>query len=106
MKTRFVKLSEYVAILFLEFINSLVGFLLVEFMGFVNIFCKTNRHDIIIIRRDRIGDFILWMGCAQQLRNFYRDRHITLICSSFNLSIVNTTKIFDEVKLPCTNQLH
>lgn len=58
-----------------------------------------GQYDIIFIRRDMIGDFIIWLGCAQRLRKYYGKRKFTLICSSFNFSLAKACGVFDELIL-------
>ncbi|MBE5789078.1 MAG: glycosyltransferase family 9 protein [Clostridiales bacterium] len=55
------------------------------------------RHDIIFIRRDRIGDFILWLGCAQRIIEQNKGRKITLICNQYTTEIAEQLGIFDTV---------
>lgn len=58
---------------------------------------KIIRKNIIILRLDNIGDFILWIESAREIKNFYPKNKIIFICSSTIYSLAKSTKIFDQV---------
>lgn len=58
---------------------------------------KRERHDIVILRLDRIGDFVIWLSAAKRIRLFYLDRKITLICMPCNVEIAKSVGCFDCV---------
>lgn len=55
------------------------------------------RHDIIFVRRDRIGDFILWLGCAQKIIQQNEGHRFTLICGQFTAEIAEKLGIFEDI---------
>lgn len=52
---------------------------------------------IAIIRTDLIGDFLLWLNSAKQIREHYPNSHITLICNQIYADLANNINYFDEV---------
>ncbi len=62
----------------------------------VNYFSHRKR-DVILVRLDRLGDYILWQECARQISDYFCDKKITLICSSGNVEIASESQIFDEI---------
>ncbi|WP_300620554.1 glycosyltransferase family 9 protein [uncultured Fusobacterium sp.] len=58
---------------------------------------KKEKRDIIIIRTDGIGDFILWINSAERLRRFYKDKKITLITTNENRELAELINCFDEI---------
>lgn len=53
--------------------------------------------DIILVRTDRIGDFIIWLGVAKQFKSYFQGRKITLICLEMNKEIALNSGCFDKV---------
>ncbi|MGL5963176.1 MAG: glycosyltransferase family 9 protein [Fusobacteriaceae bacterium] len=72
---------------------------------FHSIFYKTiklkkedfEKKEIIIVKIDLIGDFIIWLSSAEILRKKYINKKITLICSSSNVEIAKKSNFFNEV---------
>ena len=64
-----------------------------------------RKYQTIIIRRDRIGDFIIWLGCIQKYRTLYPDQNITLICSKSNYGIAKLSGVFDRIIILERNQI-
>jgi ADP-heptose:LPS heptosyltransferase len=62
-------------------------------------------HDIVVIRLDAIGDFILWLDAARQLRDLYIGRRITLVANSDWAPLASQMRYFDEV-IPVSPQLY
>lgn len=52
---------------------------------------------VAIIRTDLIGDFLLWLNSAKQIREHYPNSHITLICNQIYADLANNINYFDEV---------
>ena len=63
----------------------------------VLVFLFPKNRDIVIFRRDRLGDFVLWLGSAKQLREYYSGRNITLVCQSLNYEIAEKSGFFDQI---------
>lgn len=63
------------------------------------LFEKKNKKntDIVIVRVDAIGDFILWIPSAQKIKELYFDRKIILICSQVVGELARSTDLFDEI---------
>ena len=73
-------------------------------MLFAKIINKINKHypvmyDIIIVRRDRLGDFVLWMGCAQKIRECFPEKSICLVCSRYNYEIARLSGLFTHIEV-------
>lgn len=58
---------------------------------------KLVDKDIVIIKLDGIGDFVIWSGYAKELREHYTDRKLTLVCTKTVATIANSFGFFDEV---------
>ncbi len=58
---------------------------------------KKIKHEVIIIRTDGIGDFVMWAGAISAIRNHFENKKITYICPSNYLTLVNALGLFDEV---------
>ncbi len=56
-----------------------------------------NTNKILIIKHDGLGDFILFLDAAKELRRYYRDKHIVLSCQSLAVPIAKASEYFDEV---------
>ena len=52
---------------------------------------------ILIIRADAIGDSVIWLDAAQQLRRHFEDKSVTLIANAIWADLAATTPYFDEV---------
>ncbi len=52
---------------------------------------------IAIIRLDSIGDFILWLDPAKELRELYPQKRITLICNQIYSDLARLLPYWDEV---------
>ena len=55
-----------------------------------------SKSDILILRTDNIGDFILWLDSASQIRKRLNG-NITLLCTSAVASIAKNVSYFDEI---------
>ena len=68
---------------------------------FLKYFVKNSKtiesNQILLIRTDNIGDFILWLWEAQKLKEVLKDIEITLICNSVYSKLAKETKYFDKV---------
>ena len=59
---------------------------------------KSKRQsDTLILRTDNIGDFILWLDSASEIRKRLNGR-ITLLCSSAVASFAKNIAYFDEIQ--------
>lgn len=58
---------------------------------------SNNKRDIIIIRLDRIGDFIIWLSAMERIRQLYSKRKITLFCLKCNVTLAEEIGFFDEI---------
>lgn len=56
-----------------------------------------DKKEIVIVKIDLIGDFIIWLSSAETLRQEYLDKKITLICNSSNVELAKKSKYFNEV---------
>lgn len=75
--------------------------LLYLFFGFVTAikryFNKGNTNTIVIIKQDGIGDFVLFLPIAEELRRFYFDKKITFCCSPLTKDMAESCGYFDKV---------
>lgn len=58
---------------------------------------KKEKKDIVLVRTDGIGDFVLWINSAERLRKFYKNKRITLITTNENKEIAELINCFDEM---------
>ena len=56
-----------------------------------------KKTDILILRLDAIGDFILWLDSARHFRKIFPGRHITLIGNSIWTDLAKELPYFDDV---------
>jgi ADP-heptose:LPS heptosyltransferase len=56
-----------------------------------------TQRDVVIIRLDAIGDFILWLDSARHFREIFPGRRITLIANSIWAEVARDLPYFDEV---------
>ena len=54
-------------------------------------------HTILIVRLDLIGDFILWLAAAKELKRIYPASHLTLYANSTWSSLAARLPYWDEV---------
>lgn len=59
---------------------------------------KANKHyDVVIVRSDAIGDFIIWLSTMNSYKKRFKGKSVLLICPSINKSIAIDTGCFSEV---------
>ena len=58
---------------------------------------EVNREKILIIKSDKIGDFINFSPCLKIIKDNLKNSHITMICSEYNYPIVKNYKYIDSV---------
>ncbi|MFA7082796.1 MAG: hypothetical protein WC135_09305, partial [Bacteroidales bacterium] len=56
-----------------------------------------KEESILIVKLDAIGDMIIFMDVAQEIRRVYNDKKIVLICNSVCLPLVENLDFFDEI---------
>lgn len=66
--------------------------------GFVS-FCvsRKNKKDLVLIRLDAIGDFIIWLDAAKEYRCVYPNKKITLIANSTWAGMASNLPYWDDV---------
>jgi ADP-heptose:LPS heptosyltransferase len=52
---------------------------------------------VLVIKVDAIGDFIIWLDSAKELRKCFPDKQIVLMCSGACVDIAKHTGYFDEI---------
>lgn len=67
-------------------------------------FSKKNNYDIILVRPDGIGDFIVWLDSAKEYRKIYPDREITLIGNAIWTETAKNHPYFDKIITVRTKQ--
>ncbi len=59
---------------------------------------KTHiKYDLILIRADAIGDFILWLDCIRAYRVKYQGKKVLLFCPKCDEDIANAIDFFTDV---------
>ena len=58
---------------------------------------KKYKKEIIFLRVDNIGDFILWLWEAQKIKENYKQCKITLICNKVYFDLAKEIKYFDKI---------
>lgn len=58
---------------------------------------RGNSNNILIIKFDGLGDFILFLDAAKELRNFFKDKNITLACQELVVPIAKESGYFDNI---------
>lgn len=61
-----------------------------------------ERPRILIIRDDAAGDFILFSSFLREVRNIYKEAHITLVTSQRNYSLAQCCPYVDNIELNST----
>ncbi len=54
-------------------------------------------RDVLIIRMDALGDFVLWLDAARALRQIYAGRRVVLWCDGSVADLARQVGLFDEV---------
>ncbi len=82
----------------LKIIKSLYKFLLIHADIIVAFKLKGKaRSDLVVVRLDAIGDFILWLDSAKEYRRLYPKKKITLIANSAWADLARHLPFWDEV---------
>ncbi len=58
---------------------------------------KYNSTDVILFRLDLIGDCTMFTSAAKALREFYKDRKMTVVCLNISKPIFEHLNCFDEI---------
>lgn len=87
LKGKFDKLSRWGKIWFAQFAAGKMP----------NARCETGNNKVLVIKLDAIGDFIIWLDSAKELRGLYPDKELVLMCSSPCVDIARASGYFDEI---------
>lgn len=68
-----------------------------EAAGAKNNRCSADNDNVLIIKVDAIGDFIIWLDSAKEFRGLYPDKKLYLMCSAPCVDIARSTGFFDEI---------
>lgn len=60
-------------------------------------FGKYHSRDVIMLRLDLIGDCTMFTGAAKAIREFYKDREMTVICLSISRPVFERLGVFDHI---------
>lgn len=60
--------------------------------------CQADTGKVLVVKSDAIGDFLIWLDSAKELKELYRDKKIVLLCSSPCVDIAKATGYFDEIQ--------
>ena len=58
---------------------------------------RTNYFDLVIVRADSLGDFVIWNDALQAYKKKYNGRRVLLICSSIDTPLAQNDRFFDEI---------
>lgn len=59
---------------------------------------KPRKHyDVVIVRSDAIGDFVIWMSALPSYRKKFQGKSILLICPHTDKDLAEASGIFDEI---------
>ena len=58
--------------------------------------CEGKTDNVLIIKIDAIGDFLIWLDSAKEYRNLYPGKKLTLMCNSACMDIAKHTGYFDD----------
>ncbi len=69
------------------------------FEAFVLLFSRPRKRgrDVVVVRLDAIGDFVLWLDAAKEFRRLYPSREITLLANSIWAELARELPYWDEV---------
>ena len=55
------------------------------------------RDNVVFVKLDAIGDFIVWLGFVPTLRKHYQSQHLVLVCNKVVSELALNTGLFDTV---------
>ncbi len=60
---------------------------------------KTKIYDeaVVFIKLDALGDFVIWLDCAKELKKMYFGKKIILVCNMLYADLAAAVGFFDEV---------
>ncbi len=56
-----------------------------------------HQYDLVIVRSDAIGDFVLWLDCIRAYRGKYNNSKVLLICPNCDKEIASAIGFFDDI---------
>lgn len=74
----------------------LLSYYYIEFL-FSRLIPFRKEDSILIVKLDAIGDMVIWLDVAEEIRRVYNDKKIVLICNKACLPIVEHLPFFDEI---------
>lgn len=80
--------------------KKIIKILLCRFLGLITsvkrAFNKGNTNTILIIKQDGIGDFVLFLPIAEEIRKYYSEKKIIFCCSPLTKEMALSSGFFDE----------
>lgn len=70
---------------------------LYDFLVYIIIQNRQKENSILLIRTDAIGDFVMWLSAARELRKLYAHKNLVLICNHIYADLAREQSCFDEV---------
>ena len=64
-----------------------------------------KEKSILIVRLDAIGDFIIWLDAAKQIKKYFPDKHLVLLCNLICKDIAERIPYFDEIIAVDSNKI-
>jgi ADP-heptose:LPS heptosyltransferase len=74
-----------------------VGLLALDAIAAVGVRSGAVTTDVLCIRMDALGDFVIWLDAARALRARYADQRLVLMCDDGVRSLAQQVGVFDEV---------
>lgn len=96
LKTFLIYIHKFLYKLFFELKSLLFYFFADSFFVIKKPLTETHKK-ILIFKLDAIGDMILWLPASKEIRERYRECHITLVCLNINKELAELIGYFDEV---------
>lgn len=58
---------------------------------------KNENYDLLLIRTDGIGDYIIWLDSLRAYKDIYKNKKVMLICSSQVFDLANLDPFFTKI---------
>jgi hypothetical protein len=83
--TRTGMLEVYILIIFHELLNFFIRLLVRP---------KGEKFDLLLVRTDGIGDYIIWLDSLRAYKEAFKDKKVLLVCSKATLDIAKLDPFF------------
>ena len=86
--TRTGMLEVYILIIFHELLNFFIRLLVRP---------KGEKFDLLLVRTDGIGDYIIWLDSLRDYKEAFKDTKVLLVCSKATLDIAKLDPFFTKI---------